>query len=225
MKKINYSPEELKWRLIGFLGKHILSLLFGSMRIETVGLEKAKHVYLSGNVIFAFWHARILGASWWFQGYDGAIMVSASDDGEIISRVLEKQGHQTVRGSTTRGGMRALAELIRVVRERRCHACIIPDGPQGPRHKVQPGIVRLAQKAGIPLIPFTYSARHMKVFKSWDRFILPIPFSKAVFMFGDPIYVPEKLSRDEERKLTQLLESKMVDLTLAADAHYGRRID
>ena len=113
--------------------------------------------------------------SYIFSGWDGAILVSRSNDGEIIARILQRQGHETIRGSTAKGGLRALATLIKRLKARPRPGVIIPDGPQGPRFKVQPGVIILAKKTGYPIIPVTYSARWMKVFKSWDRFILPCP--------------------------------------------------
>ena len=179
---------ELKWRLVGLLGKLIVDLIFATSRIDITGCENAMALIRSGSIIGAIWHSRILMFSYLFKGWGVAILVSASDDGEIIARILQRQGYDPVRGSTTRGGLRAMATLIKRVRNGR-HACIIPDGPQGPRLQVQPGIITLAKKTGAPIIPMTYSAHHAKIFSSWDRFMLPRPFTRPVprYCASDPL--------------------------------------
>lgn len=215
--------SELKWRLIGLLGKGIVTAIFATSRIDTDGYDDPAAVLRSGNIIGAIWHSRILIFSYLFQGWGGAILVSASDDGEIIARILERQGHEPIRGSTTRGGLRAMAALIKRVKNGR-HACITPDGPQGPRFQVQPGIITLAKKTGAPIIPMTYSARHAKILPSWDRFMLPRPFTRCRVIYGEPIRVPTDATPVEQECLRIRLERILRDITDRADADFGRHV-
>ena len=171
--------SEIKWRLTGILGRLIIDLLCATTTIESEGLKKIAPILGSGKFIGACWHSRIILFSYIFKGWHLAILVSKSKDGEIIARILQSQGHETIRGSSSRGGLRALAKQIKILKKHQRPGVVIPDGPRGPRHKVQPGIITLAKKTGYPIIPFTYSAKKIKIFSSWDRFILPYPFLQS----------------------------------------------
>lgn len=216
--------EELKWKLIGIFGKLLVDLLFKTTRIETVGFEKVASIIGSRRFIFAFWHSRILLISFLYQGWNAAILVSQSQDGEFIARTLQRQGHETFRGSTTRGGLRALSQMIKNLKENCRPAAIIPDGPQGPRFKVQTGIIMLAKKTGLPIVPVTYSASRVKVFNSWDRFILPIPFAGCRIVYGDPVSVPGDADPETVSACRLSLEQELCRITTTADRFYGHMI-
>lgn len=220
-------PElnELKWTLIGILGKWIIDLLFLSTKIEQKGLEKVQAIIDSRRFIAAIWHSRILLISYLYQHLNAAILVSQSEDGEVIARILQHQGHDTIRGSTTRGGLQALAKIIRSLKDQKRPACIIPDGPQGPRFKVQPGIIALAKKTGYPIIPMTYSAKRIKIFQSWDRFILPFPFTTCKMIYGNIINVPKNIRSDEIDHYCLVLERELCRITEQADRTFNHRID
>jgi len=215
---------ELKWKLVGVFGKLLIDAIFCTSRIESAGFETIQDILKTRKFIVAAWHSRILLVSYLYKGYDGAILVSRSDDGEIIARVLQRQGHETVRGSSSRGGLRAISILIRKLKEKARPGVIIPDGPQGPRNVVQPGIIMLAKKTGYPIIPVTYSAERMKVFSSWDRFILPRPFTKCRMIYGDPVYVPADADPNGEEESRVRLEAEMNKITNEADDYFGHRI-
>jgi len=216
--------EELKWNLVGIFGKLLVDLLFKTTRIETIGFEKVAAIIASRRFIFAFWHSRILLISYLYQGWNAAVLVSQSQDGEFIARVVQRQGHEPIRGSTTRGGLRALSQMIKRLKEKRRPAGIIPDGPQGPRFKVQPGIIMLAKKTGFPIVPVTYSASRVKVFNSWDRFILPIPFAGCRVVYGDPVSVPENADPETVSICRLSLEQELCRITTIADRFYGHMI-
>jgi hypothetical protein len=216
---------EIKWKLVGVFGKLIIDFLFNTAKIETQDYEQAKSVIESRKFIAAIWHSRILMFSYWYRGWNGAILVSRSGDGEIIARILQKFGHETVRGSTTRGGLRGLAALIRKLENKTRSAVIIPDGPQGPRFKVQPGIVALAAKTGHPIVPMTYSARKIKIFNSWDRFILPFPFTFCKIAYGTPIHVPKIKDKADLVIWRKKLEDELNRITRKADRSFGHVIE
>ncbi|MFH1672137.1 MAG: lysophospholipid acyltransferase family protein [Pseudomonadota bacterium] len=216
--------EELKHNLIGLAGKGLINLIFGSMRIQVIGFEAVQQLVESQKIIFACWHSRILMGSYLYQGWGAAIMVSQSKDGEIIARILSRQGHRIVRGSTSRGGARALAKMIRILKKDKCFGTVIPDGPRGPCCKVQPGVVTLAKKTGCPIVPISYSARKIKVFDSWDRFVLPYPFTKGTFIYGNPIFVPKGSTPKKEKELCVRLEKELNRITKQADNCYGHMV-
>lgn len=209
---------------MGLLGKLIIDALFSTTPITTVGGEKVRQILDSKRFILAFWHSRILLVSYLFKGWNGVALVSRSKDGEIIDRVLHYQGQDTVRGSTKKGGLRALAQQIKYLNEAIRPGAIIPDGPQGPRFKVQPGAVILAQKTGCPIIPVTYSARAIKVFDSWDRFILPFPMTPCRVVYGTPVHVPRVLDRQGFEHYRMVLEKELCRITTAADRHFGHHL-
>ena len=215
----------LKLRLFGWIGKVLVDLIFKTMRIQFVGLEKARAEIESRKFIFAFWHSRIMMVSYLYKGWGGAILVSKSKDGELTSQILQRQGHNTIRGSTSRHGARAMTRLIKALREQIRPGCMVPDGPRGPRFKVQPGIITLAQKTGYPIVPISYSAKRVKVFASWDRFILPYPFNEGQVIYGTPISVPWKLDAEERDLYRVRLEEELNRITRTVDHYYGHSID
>ena len=176
--------EALKWWLVGWLGKGLVDLLCSTIRIRIVDFDKVRTEVESRRFILTFWHSRIALISYAYQGWGAVILVSSSKDGEIISQILQRQGHETIRGSTSRYAVRALARLIKALKEQVRPGAVVPDGPRGPRFKVQPGVITLARKTGYSIVPVTYSAKKIKVFASWDRFILPYPFTEGRVIFG-----------------------------------------
>ncbi|MBN1931223.1 MAG: lysophospholipid acyltransferase family protein [Desulfobacterales bacterium] len=217
-------PIEIKWNLIGILGKLFIDLLFFTTRIESVGLENLLPIIQSKKFIFAFWHSRILLVSYIYKNYNGATLVSQSKDGEIIAQILQRQGHQTIRGSTSKGGLRALACLIKEIKGKQKPGAVIPDGPRGPRFKAQPGVITLAKKTGYPILPVSYSAKKIKIFQSWDRFILPYPFTTCRFVYGHPLYVPQAADKDTEKQYLIRLENELCRITCAGDRYFGHNI-
>jgi len=220
MKKI---LTELKWRLVGILGRAVIDLIFSTSKIESAGFERVAARMLSRKFIGATWHSRILAFSYLYKGWNAPVMVSQSDDGEIIARILELQGFEPVRGSTTRGGTRALGTLIRRVKSGK-PAVIIPDGPQGPRCRVQPGIIALSRKTGMPIIPMTCSVRRAFFFPSWDRFMLPFPMNRCRVIYGEPLFVPENADRQTEEILRIRLEKELNRITREADQYFGHEM-
>jgi lysophospholipid acyltransferase (LPLAT)-like uncharacterized protein len=217
--------NELKWWLVGWLGKGLVDLIFGTMQIRPVDFEKARAEIESRKFVLAFWHSRILMVSYLYKGWGGITLVSGSKDGEIIAQVLKRQGHETIRGSTSRQGVRALARLIKSLREEIHPGAVVPDGPRGPRFKVQPGIITLAKKTGYPIVPVSYSARKTKVFASWDRFILPYPFTEGSIIYGTPISVPWNIDVEEQEVYRIRVEEELNRITKTVDHYYGHRID
>ena len=214
----------LKYKFIGIAGNGLINLIFGTMKIRVLGFEAVQKLVESKRIIFAFWHSRILMVSYLYQGWGAAILVSQSKDGEIIAQILNRQGHRIVRGSTSQGGTRAMAHIIRILKKDQCTGGITPDGPRGPRYKVQPGVITLGKKTGYPVIPITYSARKIKVFDSWDRFILPAPFTSGTFIYGDPLFVPKDSTLKEEKALCMQLENELNRITKLVDNYYGHTI-
>lgn len=220
----NNRLTEIRWNLIGRLGKLFIDILFFTIRIERHGYSGVRTVEASRKFILAFWHSRILLISYLYKGWNGVAIVSQSEDGEIIARILEKQGQEPIRGSTTRGGIRALVEQIRHLERSVRPGAVIPDGPRGPRFKAQPGVIVLAKKTGYPILPVSYSAKRIKIFNSWDRFVLPYPFTRCMAVYGEPIYVPKDVDSAGINMYRLRLEQELCRITVEADKQFGHSI-
>ena len=219
--KKNKHGLDAKWRWIGLAGKLFIDALFSGARITVKGYEPVESLIRSGRCIFAFWHSRILLPSYHYKGLGATILVSNSADGEIIAQIIMRQGHYAVRGSTGKGGLRALTRQIHDIRASRRPGAVVPDGPQGPMQKVQPGVILLAQKTGCPIIPITYSSKWRITFNSWDRFILPFPFSPGIIIHGRPLSVPERSAPEQLQGYINALENELNRITFQADRFFG----
>jgi lysophospholipid acyltransferase (LPLAT)-like uncharacterized protein len=169
--------------------------------------------------IYCIWHNRLLlsmQAHSYVRKFSNAAglaaMVSASRDGGFLSAILEQFRVQPVRGSSSRRGPRALLELTTWA-ERGYDLAITPDGPRGPCYVVQEGVMVLAQLTGLPIVPFSYEAQWKLRVKSWDRFQIPLPFSRCNMKFGQPVHVPREATDDEREQLRRHLEQTLRELS------------
>jgi len=178
------------WLLINvapWLAAWIIRLLRRSIRVEFVGEEHPKKFWEHGEtVILAFWHDQLLLMVQGYRGPGAKIMISSSKDGELIARTMGHFGQGAVRGSSTRGGRKAFREMLELAKEP-VDLVITPDGPKGPRHEVKEGVVQLARLLGRPVIPMAFACSRGHRFASWDRFLLPYPFGRGVYAFGEPL--------------------------------------
>jgi len=173
-----------------------IALLRGTLRVERLHFERYLELRARGvPILFSLWHGRMFLPIQAHRHQGIVTMASQSEDGEIIARWLEKNGYRVVRGSTSRGGGEALRQMVRQVRSGR-HAALTVDGPKGPPRVVQPGVLQLARLTGAWILPITYSSARPRFFQSWDRYLLPKPFSRNVVAYGEPFPIPDDL-RDE----------------------------
>ena len=210
----NISPRLLgsaAWTMVNGIGKTLSIDVRGMEHIEAVEGKPA---------IFVLWHGRLFFPMYCLKDKGIIVLVSEHRDGEIITSSLEAAGYDTVRGSTTRGGARALARMVKLVRDGE-HIAFTPDGPRGPRWKFQPGAIYVAAKTGIPIIPLGGSARKAYYFKSWDSFQLPKPFSKSVFNVGEPYYVTGGMEPDNIEFHRAAVERILSELNEDADRRAG----
>jgi hypothetical protein len=123
-------------------------------------------------------------------------MISSSRDGELITTLAKFMGYTAVRGSSTRGGKEATREMVECI-EKGKPCAITPDGPRGPRRQMKMGTVQIARLTGCSVVPFGFAAEHAWRLRSWDKFIIPKPFTRAVFVYGEPILIPAQGGEDE----------------------------
>lgn len=171
-------------------GYPLVSALGHTLRWRVEGLQHLDAIRISGRQpVMAFWHGRILPAAFYFRGRGIVVITSENFDGEWIARIIERFGFGTARGSTTRGGLKALLQLVREMEAGR-PAGFTLDGPRGPARVAQPGALWLARKTGHPVLPFHLEASRAWTLGSWDQTQIPRPFSTVALAVGAPIEIP-----------------------------------
>src|SRR5580658_4148619 len=177
--------------LLSWIIFRIARLIYCTLRLRD---DKMPRYETSGKgCIYVTWHGRSLIAANYLRNRGYWALVSLSREGELRSRIFERFGLQIVRGSTGRGGVKGALQMARKVKEGGALA-FTPDGPRGPSHKVQQGVILMAQKSGAPIVPVGISASRRWLFtRSWDSYMLPKPFAHAFWITGDPISIPEDL--------------------------------
>ncbi|MHC4209886.1 MAG: lysophospholipid acyltransferase family protein [Planctomycetota bacterium] len=178
-----------------------------------------------GSLLFAMWHGEYFPIFSYARDSGVCVFVSRSPDGEILARLLTRHGYRVVRGSNTRGATRAVIDLARAVDEGR-DAAIAVDGPRGPVDEAKPGIVLLAKVTGCPIVPLGAGMSCCKRFASWDRFQLPLPFSRSVIAVGNPIQVPPDATAELIEQKRREIEHELMGLRHRARdlacAHFTR---
>jgi len=174
---------------IAAVGVPAIAALGSSLSWRVEGLSRLQFDGAGRRPIMAFWHGRVLTASYYFRNRGIVVMISENFDGEWIARIIERFGYGTSRGSTSRGGPRALLQMKREM-EAGKPAGFAVDGPRGPARTVQPGVVWLAKLTGNPVVPFHMEASSSWSLNSWDRTQIPKPFSTVALAVGAPIDVP-----------------------------------
>jgi lysophospholipid acyltransferase (LPLAT)-like uncharacterized protein len=176
------TEQRLRWSVR--LGAAVIRLLAATWRYRVTNDEELRSARAAGRrVIFIPWHGELLPLIWHHRSQNIALVVSEHRDGEIIARIAETLGYATVRGSSSRGGSRALIGLMRELEAGR-DAAVTPDGPRGPAHVFAPGAAIAAQRTGALLVPIRAAASRAWRLKSWDRFLIPKPFARVDVTYG-----------------------------------------
>src|SRR5262245_20633380 len=181
----------------GFVASMVIRTLVASLRFRVRWADARCDPHRrdrSERFIYAFWHEDLLVPAYRYGWTPTKVLISQHADGELIAQTCRHLGLGVVRGSTTRGGVGALREILALKGQR--HVVVTPDGPRGPRRRVQPGPTFLASRAGLPLVPCGFGYRRAWRLKSWDRFAVPMPFSPVVAVMGEPIRLAPDLGRD-----------------------------
>lgn len=168
--------------------------------------------------VYVTWHQRLFNLFFIKYRRPVTIMISRSKDGDLASGAAQRLGFASVRGSSSRGGATAMYQLIEQMRvnSETC-AGMLGDGPRGPARKLKMGALKIAQATGVPIIPFAYGAKRHKLFASWDRFMVPLPFSPLVVVFGEPIMVPQMASNEELELLRLKVENSLDETARCCD--------
>ncbi len=194
-------------------------MLFATMRITVLGAEAARPFHERGEgVIIVLWHSRLLMSPFAYMGKELHVLLSSHGDGDLIANTMKGFGFGLIRGSSTKGGTEALREMVRLARGN-ADLAITPDGPRGPAEVAKPGIAHVARMTGHVILPLAFASSRAKRFKSWDRFLLPYPFSRGVYVWGEPLFCREGETTEAFR---QRIEQALREATRRADEYFRR---
>jgi hypothetical protein len=212
------SYRRLQARAIAIVGYRLVSALGATLRWRTEGLEVFDRIAASGEQpIMAFWHGRILSATYYFRRRGIVVITSENFDGEWIAGIIERFGYGTARGSTSRGGRKAMLQLVRDMAAG-CPAGFTVDGPRGPARVAQPGAVWLAKATGNPVVPFHLEASKHWTMRSWDRTQIPKPGAIVAVAVGEPFHVARDADEATLEQARRHLEEQLAILEARATA-------
>lgn len=211
-----------------FLAFSLIYLISRTLKIHEAGKEIEERLTEQGEaIIYVLWHGRLFFCPYYYRirgprpAADYKALVSPSADGEVFAGILGLFGYGVARGSSYKGARRGLVELKRAVEDGR-NAVLIGDGSRGPIYKLQPGSLTLSKLTGRPVLPFTTSFSSYWRLKSWDRMMIPKPFSRAVVIYGEPVRVPADADSAALEKARAGLEAAMRSLTERADSYFEK---
>lgn len=196
----------------------VARFIYSTLRLKVIGLENIRPTEV--GKVYCGWHGHSLIGANFFRKQDIWAIISQSRDGEMQARIFSKFGFNLIRGSTGRGGAKALVQSIGVLKEG-AQMVLTPDGPRGPSGVVQQGIMLMAKKSGCALIPVGNLARPAWHAPTWDRYLVPFPFAKAVMMFGDPVFVSLDASDAEVEEIRLRLQNEINRLQEACRRELG----
>ncbi len=205
-----------------FVAQYI-RIVWATGRWTVEGKHHIDALYDAGEpFILCFWHGRLLMMPYsWKRPRPFHMLISAHRDGELIANTVKHHGISWIAGSSSRGGAQALRALLGALKKGECIG-ITPDGPRGPRMRASDGVISVARLSGKPILPVTYTARRAKILRSWDRFMVPAPFTTGFIRFSAPILVPRDADETMQEETRQKIESVLNALTTDADETMGR---
>ncbi len=214
MTKDHQAKEDLSLRFT----LKIIELWLSSCRLAT-DKHPASDLLIQDDVqqvIVALWHSSLIYSLFHFRRFPATIMVSASSDGEWVARALRLWGQCPVRGSRLKGGLLAIKEMTKIIKTQKINAGIVADGSTGPPCIAQKGAIILARDTGLPIIPIGVGAKPAYYFNSWDRLMLPLPFSRVVVVYGPPIYVDQNARGIRIERMRLKLEKELNKTSIKA---------
>jgi len=214
--------REFQFWAAGWLGRGLLGTYFPLVRCTREGTENFQRFRRRGEgVIFVFWHGQLLPLVHHHRKEGIVVLVSDHSDGEYIARIIHRHGFGLARGSSTRGGVKGLKGILRAAREGK-DLGFTPDGPKGPRHVFKKGALVAAQLTGLPLIPIGVGADRAWYLESWDRFMIPKPFSHLRIRYGEPRWVPRRASEEEMERIGLEIQEELSNFTLELNPEEAR---
>ena len=214
-------------KLSAHLKIHLVSGIFSSYILPLDKSLQFKKIFLEKYekpAIYAIWHANqyLYLAEDWDKRPAFTLLISPSNDGDMIAKVCSQMNFSLIRGSTGRQGMLAVRAMLKAIK-RGSNVAFTVDGPKGPIYEVKEGLLRLAQMAKVPIIPLMGAVSGKFTFNSWDKYEVPYWFAKAVAIYGEPIFVPKNISDDELENYRVIIEKKMFELKDLAEKELEKK--
>lgn len=217
--------DNLKITLVGYAGAFLLLAFRRSLRLKIILSPESDGIWSGDSpIIVVFWHNQQLMMPWLYLDVERklskkpmSVLISQSLDGRFIAKAMAVLGIGSVAGSSSRGGKEALIQLVKLIKSG-VHIAITPDGPKGPLHKAKIGALKASQLTGAKILPACFATQKAWRFGSWDKMILPKPFSKSVILSGSLLEVPREASHEEVSKIAILLENELNRLTMEAQS-------
>ncbi|MCP4338191.1 MAG: lysophospholipid acyltransferase family protein [Desulfobulbaceae bacterium] len=214
--------NDLLLRIVPWIFAWLMRLWFRSCRVTLHNQENCFGSEEKDKMgIASFWHYSIIYILYHMRKYSATAMVSASRDGDYLARLAEELDFDTVRGSRNNKGVEGLKAMLRAIRKGNS-AAIVADGSQGPPRIVQPGAILLASRTAAPIIPMVFAASNYFTINSWDRTIIPKPFSRIDFYYGEPIFISAKLTPEEIEEHRLQLDERLNELYAKAWGRYDK---
>ncbi|HTY79616.1 MAG TPA: lysophospholipid acyltransferase family protein [Candidatus Bathyarchaeia archaeon] len=208
-------------RALGPVGSWALRLLAGTMRIQRDERAVAPLWAARTPAIYVVWHARLLLLPYLYRHRGLHVLISRSQDGEMVAGLVRRFGFTVVRGSSSRGGAYGLRALARALANGHS-VVVVPDGPRGPSESVKAGVVALARLSGAPVVPVALAASAEWRTRSWDSFRVPKPFARCLVRFGDPLHVAPQAGRAADESARKEIEGALREVTWRADEEVRR---
>ncbi len=201
--------DRILFVIVGFLGAAVIYLLGKTVRIKLINFQHHENIKKSGKrIIYAFWHNTLFYFAYYFRKREIYTLSSQSRDGEYMVRSLKNLGYHSVRGSSSKDPVRSLVEVKQRL-EQGYDVGFTPDGPRGPIYSTKPGIIITARASGQPILPMICDFKRKWTLKSWDKFMIPKPFTKGIILFGEPIYIPKGTTKEEFEKYQDILKEQL----------------
>ena len=196
---------------IGWLGRALLALLAKTWRVEHIERDHFLSAAAAGpGCFFSMWHGRMIVALPMFAHKGWQVLVSSSGDGDISEKLLEANGYEVIRGSSSKGGARALRKMLKVLDEGAV-LFITPDGPRGPMHSMNPGLAFMARATGRQVVPLGFASDRAWHADSWDHFTIPKPFARVRVVYGEPVAVSREADDKEQEAATALIRERTLE--------------
>jgi lysophospholipid acyltransferase (LPLAT)-like uncharacterized protein len=207
-------PRKIKTLLLKKLAKLLIESIVFSSRITISGRENINALQNKNlPLIFIFWHRHILFVIHQFKNTGARPLISLSSDGELVAAVAEEFGMKPIRGSSSKGGARAFLNMVRSVQMENAQVLITADGPKGPARQIKAGTVQLALKTRATVIPISWRSSRVKILeKSWDRFMIPLPFGRIHFAYGQPLQISNNGDQAALQKAADMLAEQLDQL-------------
>ncbi len=220
-KRFRIARRAVGGALLPALGPQVLARLSASWRVERLGEEQLDRAREAGGWLMSMWHGRMLVGLPTHRQRDYCVLVSPSDDGELVQRLLVRNGYHVIRGSSNQRSEPALREMVARLRQLGGALVITPDGPRGPQHSMNDGLAWMAKVTGLPIVPCGFVCDRAWHLKSWDRFTIPRFKARVCLVYGEPVRVPSDADAAALNEISREVRARMLRAEERGFEHLG----